>query len=240
MRSIVRLCLATLLLPGVTVHAAHAGSFHATFDGPFSGTAPLTVVVSATGDAGNEDACHSICGRVEFGADNFVTNCGWLYPCDPELAYAGLWMEAIGDLVCPGTYVIKAYATEGCTNCPDYSWHVEVAAPVLNLFSICDPSGTGCLVFASGTLDTDHIVRSSVDWGDGTPVEEFTWDQTGGGYRVPPHNFPESGHFTVKVSNEIEGIGCAWTQQAQIIVNPGYTTPVQASTWGRVKALYAR
>lgn len=220
---------------------AAGGSFSATCI-PQSGDAPLVVVVDAVASPDRESYDY-ICASIDFGDGDVRSKCDFCYfECDPYKAWAAVHLVEPITYACPGVYSILAYADPAqCANCQPLSWQVTVTAPQLNLTTECDPRETTCRLSAVNSIvDTEHIVRSTVDWGDGSLPEEFTWIDRDGWYQAPSHDFGRDGNFIVRVVNEIAGTGCSWRQTAMVIANPGYTTPTTHTTWGKIKALYAR
>lgn len=207
---------------------------------PKSGMAPLSVRVqgSAVSDCESYDW---ICVEIDFADGAPRRHCDYCFICDNCKAVIGIEIDDTYTFACPGTYTVHASVDpENCADCPAFSWQVEVAEPVLNLVAVSTPLETTCHLIAASSVDILHTVRSTVDWGDGSDVEEFSWIDHGDWAEGPAHDFGRNGYFTVRVANEIAGTGCNWTQTAAVIANPGYTTPVSLTTWGKVKALYAK
>jgi hypothetical protein len=225
---------------GAAVRNTHAGGKFSATCKPVKGTAPLTVLVTASGrpvDCGGE-----ICASIDLG-DGLqpLVKCAACYSwegCDGDRICAYLYWGLSYTFACPGTYTVTAQSD--CAPCQTYRFDIEIEPARFYLGATCDPTGTTCGLFATGSIDLAHIVRSTIDWGDGGPIEEFTWRAHDGWFEAPSHDFGTDGYFTVRVANEIVGTGCAWTQSAVVIANPGYTTPVVHSTWGKIKMLYAK
>lgn len=232
-------CAAAASLPAVTSAGTPDGGFNATCT-PQGGVAPVTVAVIARGGTARHVA--DICAYVDWGDGTAAApQCAYCLSwegCDGDRIRADVYAEFSHTLVCPGTYTVHAHTDPyNCTGC-DFMWDVVVTAPELNLVAVCEPQGTSCRLYASSAVDVAHVVRATVDWGDGSPPQEFVWYADGAWFRAPGHDYAEAGYYTVRVVNEIEGTDCAWAQASALTVNPGYTTPTENATWGRVKALY--
>jgi hypothetical protein len=216
-----------------------AGEFNASL-APLHGSTPLTVFMNASGSPDPEN-CHLICAHYDFGNDAKYGECGWLYPCDPQKAFAGVWIDTTYVLPCPGIYNVTAYVDEShCRECPSFAWQVVVDPSPFDLAVICDPRETSCRLVAVGTVPLEYMLASTVDWGDGSGLETFAWVEEDGLLAGPSHDFGEAGYYTVQVINDIRGAGRSCPQTATVVANPGYTTPVYQSTWGKIKALYAK
>jgi hypothetical protein len=233
-----RLLAAVLLIgafgPGVT--AAQPGGIFVAW-GPREGPAPLDVSVLVSGHASGQNYNY-ICGTVEWddGSES-DEQCDFCLFCDPGKVHASLSATFEHTYVCPGTYTAVVAGDAGTCDCT-YTYQITVTAPKMNLVAMCGASDTSCRLYAASAIDTEHLARAVVDWGDGTEPEEFTWTQESAWYAAPAHVYAEAGRYAVRVDNHIEGESCGWVQTARINVNPGYTTPVEQTTWGRVKALF--
>jgi hypothetical protein len=89
--------------------------------------------------------------------------------------------------------------------------------------------------------DGSHHTWVTVDWGDGTPAEEFRWRSCEGGSRCTPlHEYVSAGEYPVVA--RISYLDCCGrpcyerTATYQAVINE--PNPVEQSTWGAVKALY--
>ncbi len=226
-----------LLSAGIS-HAAgpDPGYFTATCS-PTNGAAPLTITVSGYVDSGHPSPVGPFCVFVQVGDRTESSYCEWANGGGVDFDF-----ELAVTLPCPGEYRVRTQADffGPCPPCDWIEWTVTVDEPApLSLAAVCDPNGTSCSLFADAPR-FGHIVRSMVEWGDGTPPQEFAWASQGEWYAGPSHDFGQSGYFAVRITNEIEGAGGVCSEVSGINVNPGYTTPVAATTWGRIKALYAR
>jgi hypothetical protein len=216
---------------------AVAGGFRASLT-PLSGPAPLTVLMDAYAEP-DPEMCYAICAYYDFGNDAIYGDCGYLYPCEPDFVSAVVWIDETYVLPCPGAYEVTAYVSEECAACPTFEWEVVVDPfPALGLAAICDPLDTECSIIAVGNVPMDYVIASIIDWGDGTSPQPFTWVEHDGWFEGPSHDFGRNGYFTVRVTNDIEGAGRSCSQTAVVTANPGYTTPINQATWGRIKALY--
>jgi hypothetical protein len=97
--------------------------------------------------------------------------------------------------------------------------------------------GRTCKLAAVGEIPLGYITDTTVDWGDGSPVEPFTWRSDYRGLETPYHDYAQDGEYTVRVTNTFL---CAYADLdlSVTLSIPGITTPVQTKTWGGIKALY--
>ncbi len=144
------------------------------------------------------------------------------------------------EFTCPGTYTVTlSAANPGGTRTET----IDVVAdePAFSITPIYTP---GTVVPTSVVLQTtddvriSRIARSIVDWGDGTPPEEFAWRSDGSVYATPSHLFSSPGDFTVTVASYYEGGLCSFEQSSSAVVRTNMTVPTKPSTWGRIKTLY--
>jgi hypothetical protein len=141
----------------------------------------------------------------------------------------------------PGEYTITMWPLTGCGAGGSMTIGVVVqSAPVLPL-SVSHLGGNRLLVETSEQLDTEQWLRSKVDWGDGSPLQEFDWSACGeNALCTPAHDYAAPGDYTIRV--RIEYIGATeqpcYEREATLLVTAGDTTPVHTATWGAIKALY--
>jgi hypothetical protein len=80
--------------------------------------------------------------------------------------------------------------------------------------------------------------RATVDWGYGSELEAFQWTCDGWPCAGPTHVYATAGEYDIVVTNEYISPECAMSQGACTTVTVVIATPVEETTWGRVKALY--
>lgn len=141
----------------------------------------------------------------------------------------------------PGTYTITMQPITGCGAGSALSIYVEVDdAPDLPLV-VVSQGASQVRVLTTEPPITSVPLRSTVDWGDGSPVEEFEWAGCGeNAFCTPPHYYVDSGEYEVRV--RIEYIGAieqpCYERETAVVASIGPSTPVRRSTWGAIKALY--
>ncbi len=149
-------------------------------------------------------------------------------------------VELAHEFTCPGEYVVTLYAM-GVGGEATTQWTVLVSAPVFELSVSGAASADLPAEISVQTRDDvrfDTISTSVVNWGDGSSPEEFVWILQQGTYLSPAHTFTESGVFLVTVTNNYTGENCTHSESSSITVTAGSVTPVETTTWGRIKSVY--
>ena len=140
-----------------------------------------------------------------------------------------------------GHYTIVMEPLSGCGAGSSMSVPVQVqAAPELPLVVL--PQGLQQIrVLTTEQLDTGQTLRSTIDWGDGAPLEAFEWTGcTETTLCTPPHDYADPGEYTLRVRVEYIGAweGACYEREATLQAVIGVATPVHTATWGAIKALY--
>ena len=83
--------------------------------------------------------------------------------------------------------------------------------------------------------------RFTIDWGDGTPIEEFGWIGCKESVLCAPrHDYASAGVYTITTRieylNAFERACYERTATPRAVI--GTPSPIQNSTWGAIKALY--
>jgi len=138
-----------------------------------------------------------------------------------------------------GTYTIIMTPHSGCSG-----WNSIVAdvyvAPELPLHA--ESQGEDWIELATtDALELDKLLRSTVDWGDGSPLQEFEWASGEGGVLCTPrHDYAGPGEYAIQVDLEYRSstVGSCYEREATFQAAIGTPTPVHTSTWGGIKALY--
>lgn len=136
---------------------------------------------------------------------------------------------------CPGTYIVTISHFDGYTWFP-WNANVVVAQPTpLVVTSLVE----GSVAFFAITDATKAVADKVVaDWGDGSPLEEFRWQQVEYGYISPSHTYAAAGDFRALVTNQYLGPQCGLSQGVSVVVTIENPNPVSPTTWGHVKMLY--
>jgi hypothetical protein len=138
----------------------------------------------------------------------------------------------------PGSYLITGtHHADGAVN----STQVEVTdSPEFALFAYAQEEKWIQLA-SFDSLYTGQSYVSTIDWGDGTPAEEFRWRSCDGGSRCTPlHEYGSPGEYPVVA--RISYLDCCGrpcyerTATFQAVISE--PNPVERSTWGTIKALY--
>lgn len=143
----------------------------------------------------------------------------------------------------PGSYVITcaAISTDWCGNeVETKKWLVNVGAAGLNLSANEIPGGPPYRVYLTTTdeVQTSCLLSSLVQWHTTEDPRPVTWYLEGGKYRTPEHAYSTTGVKTIQAANHYLA-NCTTNQAGSVkVMVDGVTTPVQVSTWGRVKAMY--
>ena len=140
-----------------------------------------------------------------------------------------------------GQYTVTMQPLSGCGAGGSMNIEVSVAAAPPLPLDVSYTDGNRVIVSTTEPLDPGEPLRCSVDWGDGSPAEEFDWVACGeGALCTPSHDYAGTGEYTVRV--RIEYIGAieqpCYEREAVVQAVVGPSTPVHTSTWGAVKALY--
>jgi PKD repeat protein len=143
----------------------------------------------------------------------------------------------------PGTYLIEAIDYYGCGGSAPVVNTIEcvvTAAPSFNLAPSI--SGRAVRLSTADLIERDRIAASTIDWGDGTPIELFQWGACPDTTTIctPEHIYATDGTYTVQVINEYlpDSFSCFSTVGSAVPINIGSPTPVRHRTWGKLKALY--
>jgi hypothetical protein len=136
------------------------------------------------------------------------------------------------------------YTIHGVAISPDWcgsqvgerSWTIVVGPQLLTMSAQTSPGGPPFAAYLNTPDDVrpDQWVSSTVDWGDGVP-ESVDWYRDGINYRTPAHMYPDAGERTILASITYAS-GPAVTGTTTLDV--GTTLATEATTWGRIKALY--
>ena len=140
-----------------------------------------------------------------------------------------------------GVYTIIMTPHSGCPDGPPATAVAGVSvAPPLPLHA--ESQGEDWIELATTeALDLDKLLRSTADWGDGSPSEEFEWTSgEGGALCTPRHYYAAPGEYPVRVNIEYRSstVGSCYEREATFQAAIGTPTPVHTSTWGGIKALY--
>ena len=142
----------------------------------------------------------------------------------------------------PGRYVVVrtwSWNFETEPSFVDSSWVITALATSFTIDSEADPESgleTGCPTrfrVTSNDIVANRISEAWVSWGDGA-AEPFTWERTDSGYVTPYHNYSEAGIYQAT----LQQFDRTCLQQAAINIDTACSTPIEKTTWGRVKSLY--
>ncbi|MCH7548853.1 MAG: hypothetical protein IH969_04835 [Candidatus Krumholzibacteriota bacterium] len=143
---------------------------------------------------------------------------------------------------CPGTYEIRAWCQfNGMHDLR--SWTVEVTGEPVAKYTIVPDHATRptrIRLEYFGLENRELITRSTIDWGDGSGTKDVTVKMfaTGHLYGQPAHYPTTPGEFTVTSINYYGDGPCDPAPVTTTWTSPIVVLPVEATTWGRVKALY--
>jgi hypothetical protein len=139
-----------------------------------------------------------------------------------------------------GEYSVMVTALTGCPGAFETIAATVTASPSFPLYAAAGETNW-VQPATSEPFDVGTLRRSTIDWGDGTPAEEFEWVDTGTGeLSAPVHYYANPGEYTVVARVEYLG---AWegtcyervgTFQA-VVTAP---TPTERTNWGALKARY--
>jgi hypothetical protein len=141
---------------------------------------------------------------------------------------------------CPGTYTITAYGWVDFLPNPVVCGGGTVAIQPLGGFLLVATSdgNNEVVVETADVINRSKISESTVDWGDETPVEPFTWvacsDST---LCLPPHTYTNLGDFDIVVVNRYGG-ACPFERSDSLRISVDAVNPVEHRTWGAIKAIY--
>lgn len=121
----------------------------------------------------------------------------------------------------------------------DSSTVITVLPDSFTIDSEADPQSapeTGCMRFRvmSNDIVPSRVSEAWVSWGDGA-AEPFTWEKTDSGYVTPYHDYREAGIYQVTLRHLYDNACEMWARTGIVT---GCSTPVEKTTWGRVKSLY--
>lgn len=139
---------------------------------------------------------------------------------------------------CPGRYTIVVCAY------PFYDCNIIGAGTVtiqplggFELF-VTSEGHNEVHVETADVINPSKIVESTVDWGDGSPVEPFAWTAyTDSTLCLPPHTYANLGDFDISVINRYGG-DCPFERSDSLRVRIETLTPVDHRSWGAIKVLY--
>lgn len=210
--------------------------------GPLSGAAPLTLRVRASAQT-DATVPYFACLYIDWGNGAPFGRCDFCYECDGDNIIAGIFVDEEHGYQCPGTYDVRVYTNPDlCAQCDTLRTTVTVTVPdppTASLIPVYANDGRTCKLAVVGDIPVDYIAAVSVDWGDGSPLEPFTWRPDHYGLETPYHDYAQDGQYAARVFNSFV---CAYVDlvlETPVTV-PGYTTPVHTATWGAVKAMYRR
>ncbi|MCH7548851.1 MAG: hypothetical protein IH969_04825 [Candidatus Krumholzibacteriota bacterium] len=189
-----------------------------------SGNAPLAVRIAGVGQSGG--TATSV--FVVFDGTEYFT--------------AGMWgvdFDFTHVFTCPGTFEIRAWISGDTPYL--HTWTVEVTGEPEPFTVVPQVRTSGDLQVRVEYFDVrmpERITRSTIDWGDGTGVEDITFIQLGTHLYSPFHNILGPGEFTVTSINYYGDTPCDPVAVSAQWTSPIVVLPVEATTWGRVKALY--
>jgi hypothetical protein len=160
------------------------------------------------------------------------------------------WADCPGGVVCwsmvshtyaaDGAYTITATAITGCPGNTNTVVAQVHASPEFPLYS--ESQGENWIQPAtSDPLEIVKLRRSTIDWGDGNPIEEFEWISCKEGVLcVPRHDYASAGVYTIEARIEYLDAweGTCYERVATLQATIGPQTPVQNTTWGAIKTLY--
>lgn len=227
------LCVTALAIPA---HATDPG-FWLGDVGPLSGPAPHSFRLHAAAVT-HDPLWGGFCLVVKWGDGETSLGCELCYwdQYNDECS-AGLDEQHV--YRCPGTYKVRAYSSAVPGDTLRFTVTVtDPAAPApagLNVVYAND--GRTCKLVLVGELPLEYGAGTSIDWGDGSSAESFSWRNDHYGLETPYHAYSEDGNYTVRV---ISTFVCAYAPIAteRTVLIPGVTTPVKMTTWGGIKALY--
>lgn len=240
--------LALVLVFGAVPAPAFAGYVHIDAT-PATGPAPLTVHVYAVAEP-DESRPYFVCVHLEYGDGQRADQCDCTY-CggyndgsnDVDKVIARAEIGGDHDYPCPGIYHLRAWTDPSyCAACDTVYQTVTVGQPTVPippLYAIYSNDGMTCQVVAQGTLSVSLFASSTIDWGDGSPVEPFAWTSVVSGFETPTHDYTQNGDFEVRIVDSWDNAACprSWPLGMAVEI-PGNQTHVQVATWGYVKTLY--
>jgi hypothetical protein len=144
----------------------------------------------------------------------------------------------------PGVYTITGVAV-GAGECDGMTgsktWQVTFTTPSFTLVAVQAPNGPPYDVYLSTTDDIrlDYLTAATVNWGDGGPPLAAGWYWDSGMLRTATYAYAYGGHRSVVVTHSYGSAPYAFSETSELDLDVGNATPVESSTWGRIKALYA-
>ncbi len=142
---------------------------------------------------------------------------------------------------CPGLYRLKATVGNCCDSGEMKYKYISVEKPQVTLVPLyLSYRGSPAAVKIATLSDfvSKSISQSTINWGDGTPIETFVWEIGSGYFATPPHLYTSDGTFVVSVKNEYVGERCSFNHISVVEVHAGKPLASRASTWGSIKSLF--
>jgi hypothetical protein len=154
----------------------------------------------------------------------------WYNDGEPLLPFSTI---EVHEYNCPGEFTLTVTEYDWVPRI----WQIDVAVPT-PMTLIPSVTGGELLLITTDVVKARMADKVVVDWGDGTPLEEFRWKQETEIYISPTHTYTVAGDYTVIVTNQYIGPQCGLSEGASLIVTVENPNPVSPTTWGRVKVLY--
>ena len=139
-----------------------------------------------------------------------------------------------------GTYTITVTALTGCPGGINSIVADVSASPEFPLYPK-SAGGSWIQPATTDPLDIAKLRRSTIDWGDGTSIEEFEWvGGEAGELCGPRHDYALPGEYTIVARVEYLGAwgGTCYERVGKFDAVVGTPTATESRTWGGVKALY--
>ncbi|MCH7548852.1 MAG: hypothetical protein IH969_04830 [Candidatus Krumholzibacteriota bacterium] len=187
-----------------------------------SGNPPLAVRVAGVGQSGYT----ATAAYVEFDGTEYLAVEMWGVNFDFTYVFA-----------CPGTFEVRAWITPGTSYL--HTWTVEVTGePGAANYTIVPHVGSlrGHVEYI-GLEGRESIIRPTMDWGDGSGEQDVVFFDTPH-LRSQFYYFTSPGEFTLTTRNYYGDTACDPVAVTATWTSPIVVLPVEATTWGRVKALY--
>lgn len=170
------------------------------------------------------------------GTDTLMeTNC----PIQPGCCTGVRFRFAVRGL-CPGVHDLRLdFGVDSYYDplTPVFQWTVRVYKPLPNM-EVLYTNPLTVRLRASDVPHVSWIQEIRVSWGDGAS-DSFSGSGNLASVSLD-HVYAQVGRYPVRLSVVYDSGKCQFTSTRDVVVEPGIATPVESTTWGRVKSLYVQ
>jgi|GEM_PF-6438154 len=201
---------------------------------PIARVAPDSLVIMASGYTGSPAFSYI---AVHISVNGQEVGFAWAGTLKDEPAR--LDYRFVYPLDAPGHYTVSVFWVYSYGVIVDaVGWELDVGSPWYGIL-VEKPGNRVVRLSAPDAVRSRWITESAIDWGDGLS-SSVQWGPAGPLGAWVEHQYAVDGTYTVTWINSYHVNSTTFTSAVPVTFSTDVVTPVESTTWGRVKALYRK